>query len=45
MCILIAQWKFSSQKGIKINFLDKAGLEAATAEFPQKVTLTIEPQS
>ena len=40
-----AQWKFSSQKGMKINFLAKAGLEPATAEFPQKVTLTIEPWS
>ena len=40
-----AQWKFSSQKGMKINFLAKAGLEPATAEFPQKVTLTIEPRS
>ena len=40
-----AQWKFDSQKGMKINFLAKAGLEPATAEFPQKVTLTIEPQS
>ena len=41
----ITQWKFSSQKGMKINFLAKAGLEPATAEFPQKVTLTIEPRS
>ena len=37
--------KFSSQKGMKINFMAKAGLEPATAEFPQKVTLSIEPQS
>ena len=40
-----AQWKFKSQKGMRINFLAKAGLEPATAEFPQKVTLTIEPRS
>ena len=30
-----AQWKFSSQKGMKINFLAKAGLEPWTAEIPQ----------
>ena len=40
-----AQWKFSSQKGMKIKVLTKAGLEPETAEFPQKVTLTTEPWS
>ena len=30
-----AQWKFSSQKGMKNNFLAKAGFEPGTAEFPQ----------
>ena len=30
-----AQWKFSSQKGMKNNFLAKAGFELGTAEFPQ----------
>ena len=39
------QWKFSSQKGMKIKVLTKAGLEPETAEFPQKVTLTTEPWS
>ena len=39
------QWKFSSQKGMKIIFLAKAGFEPETAEFPQKVTLTTQPWS
>ena len=39
------QWKFSCQKGMKNNFLAKAGLEPGTAEFPQWDELTIEPQS
>ena len=43
--ITIAQWKFSSQKGMKIKVLTKAGLEPETEEFPQKVTLTTEPWS
>ena len=30
-----AQWEFSSQKGMKIRFLAKAGLELGTPEFPQ----------
>ena len=41
----ISQWKFSSQKGMKIKVLTKAGLEPETEEFPQKVTLTTEPWS
>ena len=32
--VWIAQWKFSSQKGMKNNFLAKAGFEPVTAEFP-----------
>ena len=39
------QWKFSSQKGMKINLMAKAGLEPGTAEFPQRHELTIEPYS
>ena len=38
-----AQWKFSSQKGMKIKVLTKAGLEPGTAEFPQIDALTTEP--
>ena len=40
-----AQWKFSSQEGIKNTFLAKAGLEPGTAEFPQWDELTIESTS
>ena len=41
----IAQWKFSSQKGMKNNFLAKPRFEPVTAEFPQYDDLTIQPQS
>ena len=34
MIIAISQWKFSSQKGMKNNFLAEAGFEAGTTEFP-----------
>ena len=47
MCVFskfsLTQWKFSSQKGMKSNFLAKAGLEPGTAEFPQWDAITIEP--
>ena len=33
--IIFAQWEFGSQKGMKIRFLAKAGLELGTPEFPQ----------
>ena len=39
------QWKFSSQKGMKNNFLAKAGFEPGTAEFPQWDAIIIEPHS
>ena len=41
----ISQWEFSRQKGMKIRFLAKAGLELETPEFPQQYVLTIEPLS
>ena len=40
-----AQWKFSSQKGMKKNFLAKPRFEPVTTEFPQYDDLTIQPQS
>ena len=40
----ITQWKFSSQKGMKNNFLAKPRFEPVTAEFPQYDDLTIQPQ-
>ena len=39
------QWKFSCQKGMKNNFLAKAGLEPGTAAFPQQDVLPTEPWS
>ena len=39
------QWKFSSQKGMKKNFLAKPRFEPVTTEFPQYDDLTIQPQS
>ena len=40
-----SQWKFSSQKGMKKNFLAKPRFEPVTTEFPQYDDLTIQPQS
>ena len=40
----ISQWKFSSQKGMKKNFLAKPRFEPVTTEFPQYDDLTIQPQ-
>ena len=39
------QWEFSSQKGMKIRLLAKAGFELGTPEFPQQDVLTIKPLS
>ena len=43
--LIYAQWKFSTQKGIKIDNLAKAEPELVILDFPKQDALTIEPLS